>query len=205
MSCNTTLEIPEDTWFDNTGIRKAILLMRYATFFREFIDLRVATEEEKMGIYLQMRSEFATFLGYFRSEAIEIGDESLSKEYDLMLKMTEEEDIAIPEILGEPLQFNASAEIGESFTVLPEIVQNTTNIPETPPIEIDDTRVEDQPSNDDAQKGTTDIICCICMIQQKNVLLLPCRHVCVCEACSVPLEICPLCRSDIVSKTVVYI
>ena len=49
--------------------------------------------------------------------------------------------------------------------------------------------------------------CCICLNTQRNVLFLPCKHVCTCVTCSqnVSLRVCPLCKSTISQKMTVYI
>lgn len=41
---------------------------------------------------------------------------------------------------------------------------------------------------------------------ERGVLLLPCRHLCVCKGCSErqELTLCPLCRHAIAEKLVVY-
>lgn len=49
-------------------------------------------------------------------------------------------------------------------------------------------------------------LCVICQVQEKTVLLLPCRHLCLCEKCSVRSEVtdCPLCRLNIQDKIRVF-
>ncbi len=42
--------------------------------------------------------------------------------------------------------------------------------------------------------------CCICMDNFCNVLFVPCKHNCVCTACSESLSACPLCRKGIKIK-----
>ncbi|CAN0374586.1 unnamed protein product [Ascophyllum nodosum] len=41
---------------------------------------------------------------------------------------------------------------------------------------------------------------------ERGVLLLPCRHLCVCTGCSERREIssCPLCRDTIAERLIVY-
>ena len=50
-------------------------------------------------------------------------------------------------------------------------------------------------------------LCVICEEQKKTVLLLPCRHLCLCRSCSnLPnLMDCPMCRSKIADKMEVFI
>ena len=49
-------------------------------------------------------------------------------------------------------------------------------------------------------------LCCICQDSPKSVLLLPCRHLCVCSGCSDRPELlrCPVCREEIEEKMAVY-
>lgn len=39
-----------------------------------------------------------------------------------------------------------------------------------------------------------DFSCVICQETRKDTVLMPCRHLCVCEKCSLTIELCPLCR-----------
>lgn len=55
--------------------------------------------------------------------------------------------------------------------------------------------------------GTEEMRCCVvCMDAPKTVLLLPCRHLCVCSGCSQRQELtnCPICRLNISSKIDTY-
>jgi hypothetical protein len=49
-------------------------------------------------------------------------------------------------------------------------------------------------------------MCVVCLESQKSVLLLPCRHLCLCGECSSRPEVtkCPICRQTIYEKLVVY-
>lgn len=79
--------------------------------------------------------------------------------------------------------------------------------------------------------GSSDqALCCICLTEAKSVLLMPCRHLCVCQACSAGppspqprsprngprsssgggelsskmLKLCPVCRAPVAERIVVY-
>ena len=53
--------------------------------------------------------------------------------------------------------------------------------------------------------------CVICLNERKTVVLLPCRHLCVCVSCSKKLrnvdqnETCPICRNEIESLLEVFL
>jgi hypothetical protein len=51
-----------------------------------------------------------------------------------------------------------------------------------------------------------DMQCVICREQQKAVLLLPCRHLCLCQGCSHKHELpsCPVCRTHVVERMRIY-
>jgi len=48
--------------------------------------------------------------------------------------------------------------------------------------------------------------CVICQMETKTVLLMPCRHMCVCKGCSLRHEMdrCPMCRQPVEDKIDVY-
>lgn len=49
-------------------------------------------------------------------------------------------------------------------------------------------------------------ICVVCRTNPREIILLPCGHVCLCEDCSDDINSdCPICRSPIVQKTAAYI
>jgi len=51
-------------------------------------------------------------------------------------------------------------------------------------------------------------LCVICTEQVKTVVLLPCRHLCVCEECGLDelmLSKCPMCSKDIKSRMSLFV
>ncbi len=48
--------------------------------------------------------------------------------------------------------------------------------------------------------------CVVCQVEPKTVLLMPCRHLCICKQCSENAKLlsCPLCRRTIEEKIIVY-
>jgi hypothetical protein len=43
-------------------------------------------------------------------------------------------------------------------------------------------------------------LCVLCKDREALVVLLPCRHLCLCDTCSTQLAVCPLCREEIEHK-----
>lgn len=41
--------------------------------------------------------------------------------------------------------------------------------------------------------------CVVCLTNEKSVILMPCRHMCVCEVCFTHLDKCPVCRTTYTS------
>jgi len=59
---------------------------------------------------------------------------------------------------------------------------------------------------EDDQEKQKQNCCVICLENRKSVLILPCSHMCICAECSdnKSLEKCPICRSSIEGKLIVY-
>lgn len=43
--------------------------------------------------------------------------------------------------------------------------------------------------------------CVICLDKQSTAVFLPCGHVCCCQSCYTAVDLCPMCRSTIISKS----
>lgn len=51
-----------------------------------------------------------------------------------------------------------------------------------------------------------DQICVVCNTNAREIILLPCGHVCICEDCSGNInDNCPICRTPIAQKAAAYI
>jgi len=49
-------------------------------------------------------------------------------------------------------------------------------------------------------------LCVVCKSNPREVILLPCGHVCLCEDCSMDIfDLCPICRGSIEKKSAAYI
>lgn len=104
-------ESPE--YFDNTGVRKAVLLSRYGELMKSWVrserqeindtpvynpenpelPRQTGTEQERTSVPLKIskkhRNKISRFQDYFKQEMERIGDDSLQKEVDLMSKIME--------------------------------------------------------------------------------------------------------------------
>jgi hypothetical protein len=60
--------------------------------------------------------------------------------------------------------------------------------------------VEDQLLRE-VEREREDKLCVICVDKEKCIMILPCRHLCICEGCQAPLRthrnICPICRKPV--------
>ena len=54
-----------------------------------------------------------------------------------------------------------------------------------------------------AQEATLE--CVVCMDANKDTLLLPCMHLCVCGQCASALSHCPICRGEVDDKKRVFL
>jgi len=51
-------------------------------------------------------------------------------------------------------------------------------------------------SCDSTPKKSSSLACVVCLEAPREILLLPCRHVCCCRACADRMERCPMCRAQ---------
>ncbi|XP_030386496.1 mitochondrial E3 ubiquitin protein ligase 1-like [Scaptodrosophila lebanonensis] len=53
---------------------------------------------------------------------------------------------------------------------------------------------------------SSDQLCVVCSTNPKEIILLPCGHVCLCEDCALKIDVsCPVCRTKIESKAAAFI
>lgn len=46
--------------------------------------------------------------------------------------------------------------------------------------------------------------CCVCLSSKRDTLILPCRHMCLCEACAAKVTSCPMCRGVVATRVPVF-
>ena len=52
----------------------------------------------------------------------------------------------------------------------------------------------------ESSQSTAPPKCVTCLTFDKTILFLPCKHIFCCETCSVKLNNCPICRTEITEK-----
>ena len=67
---------------------------------------------------------------------------------------------------------------------------------EPPPPETED----EQPFSE----GGEEQACVICLTRPRNVVILDCGHICACRRCAIQVDICPICRAEIVRLVPTY-
>jgi len=55
------------------------------------------------------------------------------------------------------------------------------------------------------EETNSNILCCVCLVKTRTVLLMPCKHLCLCSECSPKISTCPQCRSTPTTRLEVYI
>ena len=68
--------------------------------------------------------------------------------------------------------------------------------------------VEDQLMRE-VEREREDKLCCICTDREKCIMMLPCRHLCICERCMTLLKnhgnSCPMCRKPVKQMIKAYL
>jgi hypothetical protein len=61
--------------------------------------------------------------------------------------------------------------------------------------------------NVDFQQSSSYHTCVICLTQERNMVFGPCHHLCACSTCGAnpSLTACPLCRTAIYNRQVIYV
>ncbi|KAA0203792.1 hypothetical protein HAZT_HAZT008478 [Hyalella azteca] len=124
-------------------------------------------------------------------------DEERAQEFGISRELHE----ALQEALQEYL---AKLKLGASSLPSKSVDGETcydARSPSAPPVQYlpDD----DLPSAPSLEHAYVEPECVVCLAQASCVLMLPCGHVCLCHTCSLPLSLCPICRTDISTKLLI--
>lgn len=61
----------------------------------------------------------------------------------------------------------------------------------------------------EVEREREDKLCVICVDKEKCIMILPCRHLCICESCQEPLRthrnLCPICRKQVKQMIKAYL
>ena len=61
----------------------------------------------------------------------------------------------------------------------------------------------------EVEREREDKLCYICMVNEKCIMMLPCRHLCICEQCQPLLRnhgnTCPMCRKKVKQMIKAYL
>ena len=60
-----------------------------------------------------------------------------------------------------------------------------------------DSLVEETHAQVGSSEPTDELLCVICLDARRTMLLLPCRHLCLCAGCAKKCRSCPLCRMGV--------
>lgn len=84
-----------------------------------------------------------------------------------------------------------------------KLIDDTSNSLE---LTVDTDNIVPPPSTSSLHDTDTDETteCVICLANKKNILFLPCRHLCTCQDCSTDIKQCPICRGDIEDKITAF-
>ena len=112
---------------------------------------------------------------------------------------------------------HAEAKSGADIPTPTSQTTNTTNNTNTTRNESKIVQRSSSPSNSNSNSNGSgdrkdrldreESLCCCCWELPKSVVLLPCRHMCVCEACGMDertLPTCPMCREQILQRIKVF-
>lgn len=71
------------------------------------------------------------------------------------------------------------------------------------------TRMKEDQQKTNQSVATEQLICVVCQENQRCILILPCRHVCLCSDCSNQMQfynnICPICRQEIEQTMKIFV
>jgi hypothetical protein len=218
-----TKDIQLQDGYQSLAIRKAILLVHYTDFLKDYLTLRKA-ESNAVAIaqFQQMRKDYSNFVAHFRSEMAAIGDETLKLELTNLIETAKLDDIPVDSDFNnmsnttttESATSNennnsssSSSSSSRSLSVNDINNNNNSGVVAAASNEIGQT-IKDStiPIAPEKQaKAEDDRMCCVCLAVPKSVLLQPCRHLCVCKNCSSKVVECPLCREMVVDKIEAFI
>ncbi|CAF3950342.1 unnamed protein product, partial [Rotaria sp. Silwood2] len=116
--------------FTHSGIRKAILLVRYTSFMKRYLKLRQASATpDIIDEYQSMRRQYPRLVEYFHKEITIIDDKSLNEEeYKHLLDIAQQDDIPLNENLltPPPVVATTMTAVATTTTIDPTLTEKKT-------------------------------------------------------------------------------
>jgi len=214
------MEVPEEG-FQDEGIRKAILLVHYCEAVRMFMEKREGMDERE-------RERLGRFGEHFRVEKELLKDPSLAEEMAVLdaivrklfpqgkggervkeeeggSRMVEEAEGLKGEKPENQLETNKlekpQGEGEENWKGTVEAASEEEAKGKEKEKEKEKEKKEKEKEREEREGDK----CTICLDEGKEVVFLPCRHVPCCAKCSPSLLECPLCRSPVKDRFVVFV
>jgi hypothetical protein len=141
---------------------------------------------------IHYREKLINFKQLLETEKGNLGDETLQQEIEVMNKLISLEPEISPK---ENAATSAPESSPQALVNAPVVVEEVAAQESEAMVMVDDQSVE----------------CVICLTNKKNILLLPCKHLCLCSECannqepSQRIAECPLCRKIITDKVSVFV
>jgi hypothetical protein len=211
--------------FTHSGIRKAILLVRYTTFMKRYLKVRQASATpDIIEEYQTMRRQYPRLVEYFHNEMTVLDDKSLNdEEYKHLLDIAQEDDIPLNGNLLPPTTTTTTTFVATTTAAPVSIKKTLPSLDVLPRRDLQTLakqhsikgnlkteellkKLSDIMTGDTTTvTATGDDVCCICLTNKSSVMLLPCSHKCLCNGCAdkqeEKLTKCPICRQDIWQAT----
>jgi len=184
-SSSTPSHVERGNEYESSGVRKAILLVRYTDFFKKYVDLRASdSTPEKVAIFQSMRHLYPVVVRHFCAEMEVLNDSSLHEELTHLADIAEIDDIPIDKPLPK-INSNENNNNNNNNNVTPGQITTTATLAA---LQIDDKQ--------------DDVLCVVCLAEERSVTLFPCTHKCICQKCIQHLvPTCPLCRAPVTSTS----
>lgn len=77
----------DDAYFDSTGMRKRVLLIRYVEFLNDWLMRSEKNEQHHLNVEEEFKARFSSFLSYFEAEMKEVQDDQLQQEVAVLKQL----------------------------------------------------------------------------------------------------------------------
>jgi len=104
-----------------------------------------------------------------------------------------------------PIVLNSDGEEGEKDKMVVD-APPAAKVPHVPHVPIANPYANVPAGDVAAEAEAEDRFCVVCMEQKKSVVVLPCKHLCLCKGCAKldDMKVCPMCRCEITDTMEVF-